>query len=61
MSNTITVVQYRSAIRKKHTQRKQETLKRLKLGKIGAKSTLPDNPAMRGTIAALSHIIKIVE
>lgn len=42
--------------------RKQvETLKTLKLGKIGRESTLEDTPQMRGALAKVDHLVKVKE
>ena len=55
---TIKVEQTGSAIRRHHTQR--ETLIGLKLNKIGRSSELQDTPAIRGMIAKVQHIVRIV-
>jgi large subunit ribosomal protein L30 len=56
---SITVVQTGSPIRRPFDQ--QETLIGLGLNKIGRKKTLPDNPAVRGMIAKVAHMVRIVE
>ncbi len=58
-SKTITVQQIGSPIRREHTQR--ETLVGLRLNKIGRVSELPDTPAVRGMIAKVAHIVRVVE
>jgi len=37
------------------------TLKALRLNKIGRRSTLIDTPALRGMIAKVAHLVRIVE
>ena len=54
----IKVEQIGSAIRRHHSQR--ETLIGLKLNKIGRVTELQDTPAIRGMIAKVSHIVRIV-
>jgi large subunit ribosomal protein L30 len=56
---SITVVQTGSPIRRPHDQ--QETLIGLGLNKIGRQRTLPDNPAIRGMIAKVAHMVRVVE
>ena len=57
-AKTIKVEQIGSAIRRHHSQR--ETLIGLKLNKIGRSSELQDTPAIRGMIAKVQHIVRIV-
>jgi len=57
-AKTIRVEQTGSAIRRHHSQR--ETLIGLKLNKIGRSSELQDTPAIRGMIAKVQHIVRIV-
>jgi large subunit ribosomal protein L30 len=57
-AKTITVEQTGSAIRRHHSQR--ETLIGLKLNKIGRTTELQDTPAIRGMIAKVQHIVRIV-
>ena len=57
-AKTIKVEQTHSAIRRHHSQR--ETLIGLKLNKIGRSSELQDTPAIRGMIAKVQHIVRIV-
>ena len=57
-AKTIKVEQTGSAIRRHHSQR--ETLIGLKLNKIGRSSELRDTPAIRGMIAKVQHIVRIV-
>jgi large subunit ribosomal protein L30 len=56
---TVTVEQVKSPQRRPHHQR--ETLVGLGLNKIGRRKTWPDNPAVRGQIAKVSHLIRVVE
>ncbi len=54
----IKVEQTGSAIRRHHSQR--ATLIGLKLNKIGRTAELPDTPEVRGMIAKVHHIVRIV-
>jgi len=56
---SITVEQYGSPIRRPYDQ--QQTLIGLGLNKIGRRKTLPDNPAVRGAIAKVAHLVRVVE
>ena len=56
---TITVEQTGSPIRRPGEQR--ATLIGLGLNKIRRRKTLPDNPAVRGMIAKVGHLVRIVE
>ena len=56
---TITVEQTGSPIRRPSEQR--ATLIGLGLNKIRRRKTLPDNPAVRGMIAKVSHLVRIVD
>jgi large subunit ribosomal protein L30 len=55
----ITVVQTASPIRR--TQDQRATLKGLGLDRIGRKSTLEDTPSIRGMIAKVAHMVRVVE
>ena len=57
-SKTIKLEQTGSAIRRHHSQR--ATLIGLKLNKIGRTAELPDTPEVRGMIAKVQHIVRIV-
>jgi large subunit ribosomal protein L30 len=57
-AKTIKVEQTHSAIRRHHSQR--ETLIGLKLNKIGRTIELRDTPAIRGMIAKVQHLVRIV-
>jgi large subunit ribosomal protein L30 len=56
---TITVEQTGSPIRRPREQR--ATLVGLGLNKIRRRKTLPDNPAVRGMIAKVGHLVRIVD
>ena len=58
-AKTITVEQTGSPIRRPAVQR--ATLIGLGLNKIRRRSTLPDNPATRGMIAKVQHLVRIVD
>ena len=58
-NKTITVEQTSSAIGRPHQQR--ETLKGLRLNKIGRRSSLEDTPAVRGMIAKVAHLVRVVD
>jgi large subunit ribosomal protein L30 len=54
----IKVEQTGSAIRRHHSQR--ATLIGLKLNKIGRVTELQDTPAIRGMIAKVQHLVRVV-
>lgn len=56
---TITVEQTGSPIRRPKDQR--ATLVGLGLNKIRRRSTLPDTPAVRGMIAKVDHLVRVVD
>ena len=56
---TVTVQQVSSPQRRPSEQR--ATLVGLGLNKINRTSTLPDNPAVRGMIAKVAHLVRVVE
>ena len=58
-AKTIKVEQTGSAIRRHHSQR--ETLIGLRLNKIGRVTELQDTPAVRGMIAKVQHLVRIVD
>jgi large subunit ribosomal protein L30 len=58
-SKTITVEQTGSAIGRPERQR--QTLLGLGLTRIGRRRTLVDTPAVRGLIAKVAHLVKIVD
>ncbi len=55
----ITVEQTGSPIRRPREQR--ATLIGLGLNKMRRRRTLPDNPAVRGMIAKVKHLVRVVE
>ena len=57
-AKTIKIEQTGSAIRRHHSQR--ATLIGLKLNKIGRTAELPDTPEVRGMIAKVQHIVRVV-
>jgi large subunit ribosomal protein L30 len=56
---TVTIEQTGSAIGRPHQQR--ETLKGLGLNKIGRRSSVEDTPAVRGMIAKVAHLVRVVD
>jgi large subunit ribosomal protein L30 len=58
-NKTIVVEQTRSPIGRPGDQR--ATLIGLGLNKIGRRSTLEDTPAVRGQVAKVAHLVRIVE
>ena len=58
-AKTLKVEQIASAIRRHHSQR--STLVGLKLNKIGRVTELRDSPEVRGMIAKVQHLVRVVE
>jgi large subunit ribosomal protein L30 len=58
-SKTVTVEQVSSPQRRVAAQR--QTLVGLGLNKIRRQSTLADTPAVRGMIAKVAHLVRVVE
>ncbi|ODT32629.1 MAG: 50S ribosomal protein L30 [Kaistia sp. SCN 65-12] len=56
---TIKIEQTGSAIRRQHLQR--STLVGLRLNKIGRVSELQDTPEVRGMIAKVQHIVRVID
>jgi large subunit ribosomal protein L30 len=56
---TVTVEQIGSPIRRPKNQR--QTLIGLGLNKMHRRRTLEDTPAVRGMIAKISHLVRVVE
>ena len=56
---TVTVEQIKSPIGRPGDQR--ATLVGLKLNKIGRRASLEDTPAIRGMIAKVAHLVRVVE
>ena len=59
MSNTITIKQIGSPIRKPASQR--STLIGLGLNKMHRVRKLEDTPSIRGMISKVSHLVKVIE
>ncbi|MCK5934757.1 LSU ribosomal protein L30P [Fulvimarina manganoxydans] len=57
--NTVTVEQIGSPLRRAADQR--QTLVGLGLNKMNRRRTLEDTPAIRGMIAKVSHLVRVVE
>jgi ribosomal protein L30 len=51
------VTQLKSAIGRIEPQKR--TIKALGLGKISSSSVLPDNPAVRGMVASVAHLVRV--
>jgi large subunit ribosomal protein L30 len=56
---TITLEQTKSAIGRPGEQR--ATLKGLGLDKIGRRSSIEDTPAVRGMVAKVAHLVRVVD
>lgn len=56
---TVTVQQIGSPIRREASQR--QTLVGLGLNKMRRTATLPDTPSVRGMIAKVSHLVRVVD
>jgi large subunit ribosomal protein L30 len=59
MANTITVEQIGSPIRRPADQR--QTLVGLGLNKLRRRATLQDTPEVRGMIAKVQHLVRVVD
>jgi large subunit ribosomal protein L30 len=58
-AKTVTVMQFASPQRRPSDQR--ATLVGLGLNKMNRRSTLNDTPAVRGMIAKVAHLVRVVE
>ncbi|MBV1707801.1 MAG: 50S ribosomal protein L30 [Hyphomicrobiales bacterium] len=58
-AKTLQVEQIGSPIGRIHSQR--ETLVGLRLNKLGRVATLEDTPAVRGMIAKVAHLVRVLE
>ena len=58
-NKTIKIEQIGSPSRRHHSQR--ETLVGLGLNKIGREAVLHDTPSVRGMIAKVAHLVRVVE
>ena len=56
---TLTVEQTKSPIGRPASQR--QTLKGLGLNKIGRRATLKDTPDVRGMVATVAHLVRVVD
>ena len=56
---TVTVEQFASVIGRSNDQR--QTLVGLGVNKIGRRKSLEDTPAVRGMIAKVAHLVRVVE
>jgi large subunit ribosomal protein L30 len=59
MAKTVTLEQVKSPQRRPAEQR--ATLVGLGLNKLNKRSTLTDTPAVRGMIAKVAHLVRVVE
>ena len=57
MADTLKITQFKSSNGANKKQR--DTLRTLGLGKIGRTSEKPDNPALRGAIHSVQHLVKV--
>jgi large subunit ribosomal protein L30 len=53
----LTIKQVRSTVHSNGRQR--DTLRSLKLGKIGRESTMADSPNLRGMIRVVEHLVEV--
>jgi len=56
---TVTVEQYKSPARR--NERQARTLVGLGLNRMNSRSTLEDTPAVRGMIAKVAHMVRVVD
>jgi len=56
---TINIQYYRSSIG--YSKKQKEIVKRLGITKLNQTVTRPDTPAMRGVVAKVPHLLRIVE
>jgi large subunit ribosomal protein L30 len=59
MAGTLRITQFKSA--NGANPRQRDTLRTLGLGKIGRSAERPDDPAVRGAIHAVRHLVKVEE
>jgi large subunit ribosomal protein L30 len=57
VADTLRITQFKSSNGANKKQR--DTLRTLGLGKIGRTSEKPDNPALRGAIHSVQHLVKV--
>ncbi|MGQ3361128.1 MAG: 50S ribosomal protein L30 [Phreatobacter sp.] len=58
-NKTVTIEQIGSPIRREKSQ--EATLVGLKLNKLHRRATLEDTPSVRGMIAKVAHLVKVVD
>ncbi|MCZ8314582.1 50S ribosomal protein L30 [Phreatobacter sp.] len=58
-NKTVTIEQVGSPIRREKSQ--EATLIGLKLNKLHRRATLEDTPSVRGMIAKVAHLVKVVD
>jgi large subunit ribosomal protein L30 len=58
-SGTITIQYYRSWIG--YAKNQKEIVRKLGITKLNQKVTRPDTPSMRGIVAKVPHLLRIVE
>jgi large subunit ribosomal protein L30 len=56
---TIKIQYYRSSIG--YSKKQKEIVRQLGITKLNQTVTRPDNPAMRGIVAKIPHLLRIVE
>jgi len=59
MAATLKITQFKSA--NGANPRQRDTLRTLGLGKIGRTTERPDDPAVRGAIHSVRHLVKVEE
>ena len=59
MADTLKLTQFKSSNGANKKQR--DTLRTLGLGKIGRSSEKPDDPALRGAIHRVQHLVRVEE
>lgn len=57
--STITIQYYRSSIG--FSKKQKDVVKALGITKLNQKVTRPDSPSMRGIVAKVPHLLRIVE
>jgi large subunit ribosomal protein L30 len=57
MAGTLRITQLRSV--NGANPRQRDTLRTLGLGKIGRTVERPDNPAMRGAVRSVAHLVRV--
>jgi large subunit ribosomal protein L30 len=59
MASTLKITQFKSA--NGANPRQRDTLRTLGLGKIGRSTERPDDPAVRGAIHSVRHLVRVEE